>query len=252
MILPSEYFILTRRDNLFAEQTDKINDFRFDDAVADVFPDMINRSVPGYQDIIQAAGRIARRFVTSQSNVYDIGSSLGATSLSISRALPPQHCSIIAIDNAPAMVERSQRLIAQYAVPNPIHVHCQDAQSVTIDNGSMVCMNFTLQFIPQEQRQSLLTSIAAGLNVGGALLLSEKIKAPHEFANELLVDLHHDYKRDNGYSELEIAQKRAALENVMLTDTLQQHETRLHNAGFNHVVVWYQNYNFVSMLAIKH
>ena len=240
-----------KQDTLFAEQTNNIEDFRFDDAVADVFPDMINRSVPGYKDIIQAAGRIARRFVQQGSEVYDIGCSLGATSLSISRALPKAHCHINAIDNAPAMVERCTRLIAQYALPNDIGVTCNDALKTDIVNASMVCMNFTLQFIAPEKRLGLLEKIAQGLNVGGALLLSEKIQASTQFANELLVDLHHDYKRDNGYSELEIAQKRAALENVMLTDTLQQHEQRLYQAGFNHVVVWYQNYNFISMLAVK-
>ncbi|MBO1255553.1 carboxy-S-adenosyl-L-methionine synthase CmoA [Alteromonas sp. 5E99-2] len=242
---------MTQKDTIFANASPKVEDFNFDEAVADVFPDMINRSVPGYADIIRAAGRIAQRFVTKQSKVYDIGCSLGATSLSISRALPANHCEITAIDTAQAMVDRCKRIVAQYALPNAINVLNADANNLSITNASLVCMNFVLQFIPREKRQTLVNNIAAGLNSGGVFMLSEKIQSSSELSNQLLIELHHDYKRDNGYSELEIAQKRAALENVMLTDTLKTHEERLLSAGFSQVTVWYQHYNFVSLLAVK-
>ena len=88
-------------------------------------------------------------------------------------------------------------------------------------------MNFTLQFIPPVDREALLKRIYDGLNPGGMLVLSEKIRHPTLTGNELLVDLHHQFKRDNGYSELEVSQKRAALEKVMLTDTFNEHDTRL-------------------------
>jgi tRNA (cmo5U34)-methyltransferase len=241
---------LSKKDTLYNTQG-KIKDFVFDEAVVDVFPDMINRSVPGYADIIQAAGRIAQKFVQADTKVFDIGCSLGATSLSISRALPPEHCSIVAIDSAQAMVERCRRLVSQYALPNAIEVKCEDAHQSHIDNASLVCMNFVLQFIPRERRQTLLNKIACGINPKGALLLSEKIRQDCELSNALLIDLHHAYKKDNGYSELEIAQKRAALENVMLTDTIDLHKERLIQAGFSHVTVWFQHYNFISMLAVK-
>ena len=91
----------------------------------------------------------------------------------------------------------------------------------------MVVMNFTLQFIPPDDREALLKRIYDGLNPGGMLVLSEKIRHPTLNGNELLIDLHHQFKRDNGYSELEVSQKRAALEKVMLTDTFSEHESRL-------------------------
>lgn len=241
---------MSKKDNLFNKQG-KTKDFIFDEAVVEVFPDMINRSVPGYGDIIQSAGRIAQKFVQPNTKVFDIGCSLGATSLSISRALPPSFCKIIAIDSAQAMVERCKRVVAQYALPNSIEVKCEDANHSKIDNASLVCMNFVLQFISKECRQALLNKVASGTNKQGALLLSEKIRLDCEASNALLIDLHHAYKKDNGYSELEIAQKRAALENVMLTDTIDIHKARLIQAGFSQVTVWFQHYNFISLLAVK-
>ena len=241
---------MVKKDELYS-QKGKTQDFCFDEAVVEVFPDMINRSVPGYAEIIAAAGRIAQRFVTQGSRVYDIGCSLGATSMSISRALPEQHCDIIAIDSAAAMIERCKRIVSQYTLPNPVEVRHEDANQSTIYNASLVCMNFVLQFIEIEYRQSLINKIVAGLNSNGVFILSEKIRHECEHANSLLIDLHHAYKKDNGYSELEIAQKRAALENVMLTDTIDTHKQRLLKAGFSQVTLWYQQYNFVSLLAVK-
>lgn len=242
---------MSKQDTLYSNKINNIDEFRFDDLVADVFPDMINRSVPGYADIIKAAGRIARRYVSLNSNVYDFGCSLGATSLAISRALPDNHCKIEAVDNAPAMVQRCKRIVSQYALPNPIHVVCDDVSNINVNNASMVCMNFTLQFIAREKRKQILENIANGLHKEGVFLLSEKIKDNESSNNALLVELHHDYKKENGYSELEISQKRAALESVMLTDTIETHKQRLLNAGFSNVVLWYQHYNFASFLAVK-
>ena len=96
-----------------------------------------------------------------------------------------------------------------------------------------------------------IEKIYNGLNPGGVLVLSEKLSHDTEQGNELLVDLHHEFKRRNGYSELEISQKRSALEEVMRTETFEQHKQRLQNAGFNDVVRWFTCYNFASLVTIK-
>ena len=115
----------------------------------------------------------------------------------------------------------------------------------------MVVLNFTLQFITPEQRTELINRIAKNLVPGGLLVLSEKVTDQDNVCKELLIDLHHDFKRANGYSELEIAQKRTALENVMRPDSLSCHQERLTNAGFSHIAPWFQCFNFLSIVAIK-
>ncbi len=240
-----------KSDNIFAKPMQSVKDFAFDEAVADVFPDMIQRSVPGYESIIHTIGEIASRHVTTHSRVYDLGSSLGAASLSIARATAEHPCEIIAVDNSQAMTDRCKRIVAGFSLPNPIQVVCDDIQNINIQNASMVVMNFTMQFIPPADRKAMLAKIFDGLNPGGVLLLSEKISHPSQEGNELLIDLHHQFKRNNGYSELEISQKRAALEKVMLIDTFSDHEKRLHEVGFADVVMWFKCYNFTSLVALK-
>ncbi|GGW95801.1 carboxy-S-adenosyl-L-methionine synthase CmoA [Alteromonas halophila] len=242
---------MNNSDKIFASPLNRVEDFSFDEAVADVFPDMITRSVPGYQTIVNTIGEIAARQVKPHTRVYDLGCSLGAASFAVSRATSGTPCDIIGIDSSQAMVGRCQRMVQGFSLPNPISVSCQKAQDVDISNASLVIMNFTLQFIPPPDRDAMLQKIYDGLCPGGALVLSEKISHPSQAGNELLVDLHHQFKRSNGYSELEISQKRAALENVMLTDSFDTHESRLKEAGFDDVVLWFKCYNFASMIAIK-
>ncbi len=239
-------------DNIYSQPMQSVDDFRFDDRVVDVFPDMIQRSVPGYQTIIHTIGELASKYVSDGSCVYDLGCSLGAASLSVARATPDTSCRIIAVDSSDAMVQRCQRTISGFNLNNPIDVKCELAQNTDINNASMVIMNFTLQFIPPEDRLAIIQNIFDGLLPGGVLVLSEKIRHNTTHGNELLVDLHHQFKRENGYSELEVSQKRAALENVMLTDTFEVHQSRLMKAGFDTVVPWFQCYNFTSLIAIKH
>lgn len=242
---------MKKHDNIYANPLNKVADFKFDESVVDVFPDMIQRSVPGYESIIHTIGEVAKTVVTNNSKVYDLGCSLGAASLSVARATQDKQCEIIGVDSSEAMVERCKRVVQAFTLPNPITITRAMAQDVAIENASMVIMNFTLQFIPPADREALLHKIYQGLNPGGILLLSEKIRHPTIAGNELLIDLHHQFKRDNGYSELEVSQKRAALEKVMLTDTFSDHETRLKSAGFDDVVMWFKCYNFTSMVAIK-
>ncbi len=242
---------MKKHDNIYATPLNKVADFSFDESVVDVFPDMIQRSVPGYETIIHTIGELAKDAVTDNSTVYDLGCSLGAASLSVARATQDKTCNIIGVDSSSAMVERCKRVVQAFTLPNPINIKQAMAQDVAIENASMVIMNFTLQFIPPADREALLTKIYQGLNPSGILVLSEKIRHPSRAGNELLIDLHHQFKRNNGYSELEVSQKRAALEKVMLTDTFGEHETRLKNAGFSDVVMWYKCYNFTSMVAMK-
>ncbi len=242
---------MKNRDNIFATPINKLGDFCFDEKVAQVFPDMIQRSVPGYSNIISAIGMLAERYAQDNSNIYDLGCSLGAASLSVRRHITAKNCHIIAVDNSSAMVERCNLHLNAYRSDTKVSVLQNDIREINIENASMVILNFTLQFLSPSDRQHLLETIYQGLNPNGILILSEKYCFQDDVTNDLLIDLHHDFKRANGYSELEISQKRSALENVLKPDTIACHKKRLTNIGFSNVDVWFQCFNFGSMFAIK-
>ena len=239
------------KDRIYADPRAVIADFAFDEQVAEVFTDMINRSVPGYGTIISMIALLAARCVTPGSRCYDLGCSLGAASLAIARGVGRTPCRIVAVDNSTAMLDRARRILAALDTSPPIDLVCADAMDVVIEAASMVVLNFTLQFVPLELRKQLLQAIQRGMNPGGMLVLSEKIALPDADAQGIFTELHHGFKMAQGYSELEIGQKRAALEKVLLPETLEQHVQRLREVGFGTVEVWFQCFNFVSILALK-
>lgn len=242
---------MPNRDALFATPINKLGDWTFDEKVAEVFPDMIQRSVPGYANIISMIGMLAERFAQSDSNIYDLGCSLGAVTLSLRRNIKVDNCKIIAVDNSSAMVERCRRHIDSFRATTPVEVIEADIRDLPIENASLIVLNFTLQFLQPNDRQALLNKVYQGLIDGGVLVLSEKFNFADPVIGDLLFDMHLDFKRANGYSELEISQKRSMLENVMFTDTVESHKSRLHQAGFKHAETWFQCFNFGSLIAIK-
>lgn len=239
------------QDSIYRTPHEKLNDFSFNHQVADVFPDMIERSVPGYANIIDGIGRLASKFSVNNTQMYDLGCSLGAVSLSMAKHNDTKNVNIIGIDNSPAMVERCQGHVNSYNYATPIIIQEADILNVEFNSASVIVMNFTLQFIDPSRREALMNRLYDALVPGGILILSEKIKLNHHAMDQAIIELHHDFKRENGYSDLEISQKRTALENVMILDEYNTHESRLLNAGFNAVSIWFQQFNFVSFFAIK-
>ncbi len=229
--------------------------FRFNENVARVFPDMLRRSIPGYAASIEAIGSLAARYVHAGTTCYDLGCSLGAATLAMRQGIREPACRIVAVDNSPAMIERCREIIAEDDRLNgpetEVDVVEQDIRDISFANASMAVLNYTLQFIEPGDRIELLRRICAGLNEGGILVLSEKVVDENPRMETLLTDLHHEHKRRNHYSALEIARKRAALENVLVPETVAAHRARLSEAGFSHSAVWLRYFNFVSIIAIR-
>lgn len=240
----------TSQDNIFSSPLEEIVDFVFDEKVVDVFPDMINRSVPGYSTIINLIGITALQYAKPNTRLYDLGCSLGAASLSMRHRLTQDGCEIISVDNAAAMIERLDKILQRDNSKTPVQTVCADIQDVEVNNASVAVMNFTLQFIPLAERKNIMKKIFNGLNDGGCLILSEKL-AFSEDENEIQIDLHHAFKKSNGYSDLEIAQKRSALENVLIPETKETHIQRLKETGFSQIFPLFQCFNFASFIAIK-
>ena len=242
-------------DKIYSEPHDHVEPFTFNEDVVSVFPDMIRRSVPGYGSVLDMMTVLAGEFVSSGSVVYDLGCSLGATTRAIVRGIDVQKadftCRVIGVDNAPAMIKHCKEEHTSLEPPMPVEFVLADIRDLSIEQASLVTLNYTLQFIPVEGRLPLLRSIYEGMLPGGALVLSEKIKLDTEREQETMTELHHAFKRLNGYSNLEISQKRTALENVLIPESISDHHMRLQQAGFSSSMVWFQSFNFISILALK-
>lgn len=239
------------KDEIYRAHNDPAAPFEFSEQVVKVFPDMIERSVPGYRLLLELTPILVRRAVRPETRIFDLGCSLGAATLAARRAVHEPGVSITAIDNAPDMVARCRTLIEEDNSRVPVDVIEGDIRHVEIDNASVVLVYFTLQFLPLEARDELLKTIAQGMVPGGVLILAEKIAFERESAQSWMDEHHHDFKRAQGYSDLEIARKRQALENVLVPESRRAHHDRLKRAGFSEVHDWFQCFNFSCMAAVR-
>jgi len=249
-----------KRDQLYrdtdrlSQSVSNVGSFKFDQRVAEVFNDMISRSVPGYQQILEMLPTLVKQFRSeSPQNYYDLGCSLGAGMLAMAQGLTEsqyQQNQIIGIDNSSAMLSQAKQNLASFS-QQTFKLEQQDLQQTKIVDAAMVLMNFTLQFIPLNERDEVVANIYSGLVKGGALILSEKISCADSATQKLMTDIHHQYKADQGYSELEIAKKRDAIENVLIPESLETHVSRLKSAGFQIITPWVRNLQFISILAVK-
>lgn len=239
-----------KKDEIFMKPLDRVDDFEFDARVADVFDNMISRSVPGYRQILDLIGLIAETRAQADTRCYDLGCSLGAATLMLRRHVPAS-CHVIGVDNSAAMIERCRANVARDHSGATVEIMEQDLQDTAISNASVVTLNFTLQFIPPDEREEVLARIFAGMNPGGALVLAEKVAFEDETRQQFLTGLHHDFKRYHGYTDLEIAQKRAALENVMIPESVETHLARLERVGFQTAIEMSRCINFSSIVAVR-
>ncbi|WP_395375278.1 carboxy-S-adenosyl-L-methionine synthase CmoA [Marinicella sp. W31] len=237
---------MENKDKIFTESFKKVKAFAFDEQVVNVFPDMIKRSVPGYDTILRGIALYAMKYIQQPSQVFDLGCSLGAVAFTIDQALGAGRHKIHAIDSSEPMIQGLQQLLSTAETYNEWIVSQRRIQDIGINDAGMVVSNFTLQFIPPDDRQNMLQAIYDGLNPGGVFVLSEKVKS-----SQLLIDHYHGYKKVNGYSDQEIMRKRDALENILIPDSKQHWEMALKQAGFSAVELWFQAFNFVSWLCIK-
>ena len=207
-------------DDIYKKPSTEPGNFVFDEKVARVFPDMVRRSVPGYVNVIAGSGLIAAEYVQRGSRCYDLGCSVGASTFAMLEHISLDDYEIISIDNSPSMMQQCQTNISASENANRVSCICADILDIEISNASVVILNYTLQFVPPERRSSLLKNIYHGMNPGGVLVLSEKLSFSNTAEQQRQTRLHEAFKRVQGYSELEIARKRAALENVLIPETL--------------------------------
>ncbi|TXD96072.1 carboxy-S-adenosyl-L-methionine synthase CmoA [Psychrobacter frigidicola] len=252
-----------KHDTLFTTPLDKAARFSFDEQVVACFPDMIRRSVPGYGQVLAMLPIFARRHCKYRqqnerngqshrvSRIYDLGCSLGAASMALAGEFAAHDLQIKAVDISPAMTTEARTLLSDNYPEHDIEIITADIREFELEPCDMVILNLTLQFLPAADRVAVLEKIYGALSVGGILVLTEKTHAFDEQSDAWLVERYYDFKRANGYTEMEISGKRNALENVLITDTLDEHHARLGEVGFERHLTWFQFLNFVSIVAFK-
>lgn len=241
-----------KKDKFFAEEMSSIKSFEFNHDVAEVFDDMVSRSVPFYDEIHRIILDLVDRKY-DEGAIYDLGCSTATTISILDKHFKKRGLSspdYIGIDNSAPMLEKAQEKIKKNKVKTAELV-CSDIADVNFRKSGMIIMNYTLQFIKPNARPDLLKKIYKSLDKGGMFILSEKIKCSGHTVNDLLIELYYDFKRRNGYSELEISQKREALENVLIPITPEKQIELLKKAGFKKVEMIFRWYNFACYLGVK-
>ncbi len=239
------------KDDIYLEPRSPVPSFTFDEQVARVFDDMINRSIPFYREIIERQVRMIERLYQPGTTIYDLGCSNGNLGLLVCQRMGDVDFKMISVDNSAPMLDAFQERLAEIPGGDRVTLQCSDIRDVPIENASVVVLNFTLQFLPRNQREALASDIHAGMNIGGAFLFSEKITHQDPQLSELQQDFYYAFKRENGYSDLEISQKREALEKVLIPETIEEHLARLQRVGFKAIDVWQKWFNFAALIAIK-
>ena len=240
-------------DRLFAAPRERIQDFDFGGDTAVVFDDMLERSVPYYDEIQRMVGELASDFAAPGKCVYDLGCSTGTTLLHIARAVPQDvPLKFVGIDSSPEMLELARQKLGRATLTQPFELRHSDLNhGVRIDDACVVMLILTLQFIRPLYRESLMRSIHEGLADRGCLILVEKVLGQDSTLNRLFIQHHYEMKRGRGYSELEISQKREALENVLVPYRLEENRDLLRKVGFSAVDVFFKWYNFCGIVAIR-
>lgn len=239
------------KDEVFKNPVDAAADFKFDKKVVTVFDDMVTRSVPFYLEMQRMIAELSADYAVKGTNVYDLGCSTGTTMKNMDPWLPNE-IKFIGIDDSPQMLDQCRENLVKAGVTRDFDlIHCDLNKSVPVQNASVVVLCLTLQFIRPLYRVKLLEQIYRGINEGGCLILVEKILAEESKLNRDFIKYYYDYKKRNHYSEMEIAQKREALENVLIPYKISEDIEMLQQAGFAHTEVFFKWYNFSGMIAIK-
>ncbi len=239
------------RDEIFRAEDAGDRDFKFDRRTASVFDDMVNRSVPFYGEIQRMTAEMAADFAVEGTNLYDLGCSTCTTFLALDTMVNP-NVKFVGIDSSAEMLEKGREKLAEHNFTRPYELVVADMnQGFVVENASVVVMILTLQFVRPLYRERVINTIARGLRRAGCLILVEKLMFDDSLFNRLFIKYYYEMKKRNGYTELEIAQKRTALENVLIPYRLEENRELLLSQGFSRFEEFFRWYNFAGMIAVK-
>jgi len=232
-------------DKVFQKEIDK--QFEFDNEVADVFDDMIDRSVPFYKENLNLSINILKNYLNDNDKILDLGSSTGTFLINLAKL--NKNLNLIGIDNSFAMIQKAQKKAKAFGVD--ITFLEKDFLDYEFSKNKLISANYTIQFVRPIKREKLISKIYNSLEDDGIFLMSEKLISEDKKLNKILIDEYYNYKKEKGYSEYEIAKKREALENVLIPYSELENYEMLKNAGFKHIEVIFRWCNFATFLAFK-
>ncbi|PIE01516.1 MAG: carboxy-S-adenosyl-L-methionine synthase CmoA [Acidobacteria bacterium] len=239
------------KDQLFQNTQPLWGSFQFDDSVTGVFDDMLNRSIPQYRELQDMILELIRIYYQPSSCIVDLGCSLGTLLAKIHCAMGDRIARQIGVDSSPHMIEKARTLLKENIPEAPVELLCRDILDYNLENTSVVIMNYTLQFIRPIQREKLMAKIWTQLKPGGILILSEKVLESVPKISSQFHDIYYNFKKKNGYTDTELANKRASLEHVLIPYSVKEYEELLEKAGFQSSHLFHKWFNFASILAIK-
>ena len=241
-------------DHVF-EGEGRVKPFEFNETVAHVFDDMAERSIPWYREVQRMVTTLGSTFFHEGSRIYDLGCSTGTTMALLYQSLKERGQKdffLTGIDNSAAMCHEAREKFQTLAMDDSCYeILCQDLENTHIKNASVVVMNYTLQFVDPLAREELIKKIYEGLNHNGILLISDKTQQSHTDTSRIFVDNYYHMKKQNGYSEMEIARKREALENVLIPYSLNEETDLFSHCGFEGVDIFFTWFNFSSFICLK-
>ncbi len=238
-------------DKIFRRKQSLVRDFNFGRHTAEVFDDMLARSVPFYAEVQRMMGEIAADFAQEDTAIYDLGCSTGQTFLALDPIIP-KHMRFVGVDNSHDMLAKAKQTMQRRRILREIDWACADLNdTLDISDASVVIMNLTLQFVRPLNRQKLIATVYRGLRPNGCLIVVEKVLSRYSMLNRLFIKYHYAFKERHGYSRLEISQKREALENVLIPYRAEENLELLTDAGFKECEVFFKWYNFCGFMGIK-
>ena len=240
-----------KKDILFKNRKDPVPPFEFNETVAHVFDDMLTRSVPLYRECLHRQAQLAAQFYQKGTRLYDLGCSHGNFGIRFLKIMGETPIDMVGVDSSQAMLDRYGSRLEKYGTDTGVSLVCDRVENVAMAKASVVVLNLTLQFIAPEHRDSIVQAVHHALEPGGLLLLTEKVVHDTPQIDALQQKCYRRFKRENGYSDLEISQKREALEDVLVPDTVAAHLDRLSRVGFEKTDIWLKWFNFAAVLAIK-
>lgn len=238
------------QDKIFT-QPGKVKPFEFNSEVAEVFDDMIQRSVPLYHETQHQIHRLIENARIKPKRIYDLGTSTGNLIFFLASQIKQTHVEYVGIDASQSMIDKALFKQKTLKLKGKVHFYCEDILKFSYKKADVMVSNYVLQFLKPKQRLAFLRRCCKTLSHRGLFFLSEKTAPESEKINKLFIACHEEFKKQNQYSDLEIAQKRKALENVLVPFSLEKNIQQLKQAGFKHAEPFFVWHNFSGIVAIK-